>query len=298
MRLVLTLVCRDFEGLQEALPEALEAVAAAGAPVTNMDQLGEGAIDLFTEGEDPTKLRAAAHRALERRAVDVCVQGAEGRLKRLLVADMDSTVIGCECLDELAAMAGVGAEVAAITARSMAGELAFESALTERVRMLAGAPRTLIERVWNECIRLNPGARTLARTMGAHGARSVLVSGGFDVFTSRVAAAAGFSDHRANRLVEDGDRLTGEVSAPILGRGSKLEILKAEAAGLGVSPAEVLAVGDGANDLDMISAAGLGVAYRAKPIVAQAADARVEHTDLTALLYFQGLHQSAFLVEP
>jgi phosphoserine phosphatase len=294
MRLVLTLVCRDHDALQRALPEGLEAVAAAGYPVSGMEVLGEGAMDLFTEGEDVTRLAAAADRALERREADFCAQGAEGRAKRLLVADMDSTIINVECLDELADLAGLKAEIAAVTARAMNGEIPFEAALTERVGRLAGLGIGALERTWLERVRLNPGARALARTMAAHGARCVLVSGGFDYFTNRVATAAGFAAHRANRLLDDGARLTGEVALPILGREAKLQALKEEAAALGIGLSETLAVGDGANDLAMIEAAGLGVAYRAKPLVAAQAKARIDHTDLTALLYFQGYGAGAF----
>jgi phosphoserine phosphatase len=288
MLLVLTLVAGDLDRLQSALPEALEAVAACGRPVKDVVILGEGAADIFVEGEDPGRLRAAAVRALERRPVDVCVQPAEGRRKRLLIADMDSTIIGCECLDELADFAGLKAKVAAITERAMAGEIAFEAALRERVALLAGLDLDALRQTYDERVRLNPGAEVLVRTMAAHGARCLLVSGGFEFFTRRVAALAGFADHRANRLIDDGARLTGAVADPILGREAKLATLQREAAALGLDFSETLAVGDGANDLAMIQAAGLGVAYRAKPIVAAQADAQVNHTDLTALLYFQG----------
>jgi phosphoserine phosphatase len=295
VRLVLTLVCRDFDALQVALPEALEAIAAAGHPVAGMTVLGEGAMDFFTEGETAANLAAAAARALERREADFCVQNAKGRAKRLLVADMDSTIIGCECLDELADLAGLKAEIAAVTARAMNGEIPFEAALMERVARLAGLELGALERTWAERVRLNPGARTVARTMAAHGARSVLVSGGFDYFTQRVAAAAGFAAHRANRLIDDGVRLTGEVALPILGREAKLQALIEEAGALDLALNETLAVGDGANDLAMIEAAGLGVAYHAKPIVAERAAARIDHTDLTSLLYFQGYGAETFL---
>ena len=294
MRLVLTLVANSFDALQDALPAAAEAIAAAGRPIDHTEVLGEGAADLFVEGADLAVLRAYASRGLERASVDVCVQAAEGRRKRLLVADMDSTIISCECLDELADFAGLRDEIAAVTARAMAGEVAFEGALRDRVALLAGLELAALERTYDERVRLNPGAVRLVRTMNAHGARCVLVSGGFDYFTSRVAKAAGFAVHYANRLLHDGARLTGAVAEPILGREAKLAALTEEASALGVSLAETLAVGDGANDLSMIEAAGLGVAYRAKPIVAARADACVDHTDLTALLYFQGYGQDAF----
>jgi phosphoserine phosphatase len=295
VRLVLTLVCRDFESLQAALPEGLEAVAAAGRPVLDMRQLGEGAVDLFTEGESPAALAAAAARTLERQAADFCAQPAQRRRKRLLLADMDSTIIGCECLDELADVAGLKAPIAAITARAMAGEIPFEAALIERVAALSGLGLGALEEVWTSRVRLEPGARVVARTMAAAGARCVLVSGGFDYFTARVATAAGFAAHRANRLLDDGERLLGEVALPILGREAKLAALIEEAQALGVELSQTLAVGDGANDLAMIEAAGLGVAYRAKPIVAARAGARIVHTDLTALLFFQGYEADAFV---
>jgi phosphoserine phosphatase len=294
MRLVLTLVAPSFDALQDALPAAVEAVAGAGAPVSEMAVLGEGAADLFVDGVGLATLRAFADRGLERAGVDHCVQPAAGRRKRLLVADMDSTIIAVECLDELADFAGLKAEIAAITARAMAGEIEFEAALRERVGLLAGLKLAALDRTYDERVRLNPGAARLIATMNAHGARCVLVSGGFDFFTGRVARAAGFAAHRANRLLHDGARLSGTVAEPILGREAKLAALNEEAASLGVRLADTLAVGDGANDLAMIEAAGLGVAYRAKPVVAARADARIDHTDLTALLYFQGYGQDAF----
>ncbi|MEO8925568.1 MAG: phosphoserine phosphatase SerB [Caulobacteraceae bacterium] len=295
MLLVLTLVAGDLDTLKDALPAAMDAVTAAGRPVRETAILGEGAADIFVEGEGPAALRGHARQALARHAVDVCVQPAAGRRKRLLVADMDSTVIGCECLDELADFAGLKAPIAAITARAMAGEIAFEGALRERVGMLRGLDLAALQRVYDERVRLGPGAATLARTMTANGARCVLVSGGFDFFTAKVAKAAGFAAHRANRLIDDGAALTGAVAEPILGLEAKLATLVEEAATLRLDLAQTLAVGDGANDLAMIEAAGLGVAYRAQPIVAARADARVDHTDLTALLYFQGYGQDVFV---
>jgi phosphoserine phosphatase len=206
----------------------------------------------------------------------------------LLIADMDSTVISCECLDELADMAGLKAKVSAITEKAMRGELDFAAALRERVIMLKGLPLTALERVYRERIRLNPGARTLVATMRRHGAHTLLVSGGFSFFTSRVAKDAGFEADQANILIDDGTALTGEVREPILGREAKLAALEKAARLLNLKAADTLAVGDGANDLGMIERAGLGVAYHAKPIVAEAAGARVTHGDLSALLYLQG----------
>jgi phosphoserine phosphatase len=294
MRLAFTLVAPDHDALQDALPAALEATAQAGRPADGFEVLGEGAADIFVEGADLTELRAAASRGLERSSVDFCVQPADGRLKRLLVADMDSTIISCECLDEIADYAGLKAEISAVTAAAMAGDIPFEEALRSRVALLAGLESVTLQRAYDERVRLNPGAATLARTMTALGAHCLLVSGGFDFFTTRVAAAAGFSADRANRLIDDGSRLTGQVAEPILGREAKLAALTEVAAARGLDLSETLAVGDGANDLAMIEAAGLGVAYRAKPIVAARADARIETSDLTALLYFQGIGQEQF----
>ncbi len=276
---------------------ALEAVAMAGRPVEDTEILGDGAADILVQGSDPTMLRTYAQSHLGHLKVDVCAQIAEGRKKRLLIADMDSTIIGCECLDELADFAGLKSEIAAITERAMRGELEFEAALRERVLMLKGLGLNALQRAYDERVRLNPGARTLVRTMAANGAKCFLVSGGFEFFTTRVAEAAGFHAQRANRLLDDGQTLTGHVGDPILGREAKLAALQEEAANAGIALHETLAVGDGANDLAMIEAAGLGVAYRAKPIVAGQADAKVDFTDLRSLLYFQGYGQDAFVTD-
>jgi len=292
---VLTVVASDFDVLQESLPLALEAVAGSGSTIQDTDILGAGAADIFFDHDDPTIVRAKAEDALQYAQVDICVQLAEHRKKRLLIADMDSTIIGCECLDELADFAGVKREVAAITERAMRGELNFEDALRERVAMIAGLPLEDLQRCYDERVKLNPGARALVATMTAAGARCVLVSGGFEFFTARVARAAGFQAHWGNRLIDDGEALTGRVADPILGRGAKLNTLRAEAAGFGATMADTLAIGDGANDIDMIMAAGLGVAYRAKPVLASQADARLDKTDLTTLLYFQGYGADRFV---
>lgn len=245
----------------------------------------------------PADVRARVEAALADLAVDACLQPAAGRQKRLLVADMDSTIINVECIDELADFAGVKAQVSEITERAMRGELDFEGALTARVAMLKGLPLADLQRAYDDRVRLNPGARTLVRTMTAHGAKAFLVSGGFNFFTSRVAEAAGFDANRANTLIEADGVLAGRVGEPILGREAKLAALKEEAANLGIPLSQTLAVGDGANDLAMIEAAGLGVAYRAKPIVAAQADAKVDHADLTALLYFQGYRADQFVTD-
>jgi phosphoserine phosphatase len=258
--------------------------------------LGDGACDLPLLA-DRAEAEAVLATELDGLPVDVCVQPAAGRRKRLLVADMDSTIINVECLDELADFAGLKAEISAITERAMRGELAFEGALRERVGMLKGLATTALQQTYDERVRLNPGARTLVRTMAAHGARCVLVSGGFTFFTSRVAEAAGFHANRANTLKDDGAHLTGLVGEPILGREAKLAALTEEASSHGIPLAQTLAIGDGANDLAMIQASGLGVAYRAKPIVAAQAHAKVDHADLTAVLYFQGFRAEEFVTD-
>lgn len=239
-------------------------------------------------------LREEAAATVAEMPIDWALVPVAGRRKRLLIADMDSTIINVECLDELADFAGIKAEIAAITERAMAGELAFEPALRERVAKLKGLGLDALQTCFDERVRLNPGAATLVRTMAAHGARCVLVSGGVEFFTARVAALAGFHANRANALIDDGAALTGAVREPILGRAAKLEALQSEAAAIGASAADALAIGDGANDLDMIKAAGLGVAYRAKPLVAAEAHARIEHTNLEAALFFQGFRRTEF----
>jgi phosphoserine phosphatase len=237
---------------------------------------------------DPAQVLERARHHFRDQPVDVNVVHWAGRRKKLLIADMDSTIIGCECLDELADMAGLKAKVSAITEKAMRGELDFPAALRERVAMLKGLPLAALERVYVERIRLNPGARTLVATMRKHGAHTLLVSGGFSYFTTRVAKDAGFEADQANILLDDGTALTGEVREPILGRAAKLAALEKAARLLNLKAVDTLAVGDGANDLGMIERAGLGVAYHAKPIVAEAAGARVTHGDLSALLYLQG----------
>ena len=226
--------------------------------------------------------------------VDIVVQEAAGRKKRILIADMDSTMIDQECIDELADEIGVKDHVAAITARSMNGEIAFEPALRERVALLKGIDATVIDRIIADRLTLASGGATLVATMRAEGAWTALVSGGFDVFTSRIAARLHFHENRANRLIEADGRLTGEVAEPILGRAAKAEALLQISDALGLTPQDAIAVGDGANDLDMIRLAGTGVAVHAKPAVAAEARIRIDHGDLTALLYIQGYRQSDF----
>lgn len=232
----------------------------------------------------------AVRAALAGAAVDALATEAATRRKRLLVADMDSTIVTSETLDELAAQAGLKDRIAAITRRAMNGELDFAGALRTRVAMLKGLPLAALEATWRET-RLMPGAKELVATMRAHGARTALVSGGFTFFTGRVAALCGFDVHRSNRLLDDGAALTGEVAEPILGREAKLAALTELSGG---RPEEALAVGDGANDLAMIRAAGLGIAFHAKPVVSAEARNRVDHADLRALLFAQGYEAAAF----
>ncbi|WP_430420207.1 phosphoserine phosphatase SerB [Phenylobacterium sp.] len=294
MELVLTLVSPDAATATLAADRAKAALAGAGVAVKAPQPLGDGAFDLPMLG-DRDAVEAVVATELDGLPVDACVQAATGRKKRLLIADMDSTIINVECLDELADFAGLKAEISAITERAMRGELAFEGALRERVGMLKGLATTALQQAYDERVRLNPGARTLVRTMAVNGARCALVSGGFTFFTSRVAEAAGFHLNRANTLIEEGGALTGQVGDPILGKEAKLASLQELAAEIGAPLSATLAVGDGANDLAMIEASGLGVAYRAKPIVAAQAHAKVDHADLTALLYFQGYREGEFV---
>jgi phosphoserine phosphatase len=273
----------------------LDRAAQALGGVERRRWLDEGvAADLVFTGESKAK-RAALEKALADEPVDVIVQPLAGRLKRLLVADMDSTLIGQECVDELAAFAGVGDRVAAITERAMRGEVAFAFALRERVALLAGLPETVIDEVLRDRIRLNPGARTLVKTMRANGAYAAIVSGGFRQFTRAIRERLGADEDRANTLMIEGGKLTGKVIEPILGQDAKLGALKEIAAAMGLTLDDTLAVGDGANDLPMLQAAGLGVAYRAKPKVAANAHARIDHADLTALIYAQGFARKDFV---
>lgn len=277
----------DVARVRDALADN---TGAAAAP----DWLAEHiACDIAFQGDATAALRAA-RAALDGTAIDAFAQPAAGRRKRLLVADMDSTIVASETLDELAGFAGLKDRIAAITARSMNGEIDFPTALRERVAMIAGLPEEALSRTL-AVTRLNSGARTTVMTMRAHGAFTALVSGGFRWFTRRIAAAAGFDHDEANDLLLENGRVVGTVAEPILGREAKLEALGRLAAERAIAPAETLAVGDGANDLPMLLAAGLGVAYRAKPVVAAAVDCRIDHADLTALLYFQGYRQAEFV---
>lgn len=232
---------------------------------------------------------------LQKQGVDLVVLSGESRRKKMLLADMDSTMIQQECIDELADEAGIGSQVKDITARAMNGELDFDEALKARVALLKGLPVKTIEKVLKERITYMPGGGALLATMKANGAYAALVSGGFTDFTHAVAAKLGFDENRANTLLSDGNTLNGSVGMPILGKQAKVDALAEIAAQLGLSDEDVLAVGDGANDLGMLKRAGVGVALHAKPTVAAQCDVRINHGDLTALLYLQGYAQSDFV---
>jgi phosphoserine phosphatase len=247
--------------------------------------------DGMTASEAEVLLRDAVAGA----AIDVVVQEAETRRKKLLLADMDSTMIGQECIDELAAEVGLKEMVAAITARAMNGEIAFEPALRERVALLKDLPLSVVDEVIARRITLTPGGIELVHTMKAKGFYTALVSGGFTVFTGPIARKIGFDENRANILLERSGRVTGEVAEPILGKQAKVDALVDITKGLGIAPEDAIVVGDGANDLGMIKLAGSGVALHAKPIVAAEAKMRVDHGDLTALLYIQGYRKTDFV---
>ncbi len=269
-----------FPRAGEAMPLGPDAADVAFTPDAGMDQ----------------KAAMESLRAAFGAPFDLVVQPAAHRRKKLFLADMDSTMIQQECIDELADYAGLKAHVAAITERAMRGEIAFEPALRERVALLEGLPVSVIEKVLLERIKLTPGARTLVATVQANGTYTCLVSGGFTLFTNRVAAMIGFDENRANTLtVVDGHKLAGTVTEPIFGRDGKRAALIELRQTLGLGKDDTMAIGDGANDLDMILEAGLGVAYHAKPKVAAAAPARIEHGDLTAMLYVLGYRRDEFV---
>ncbi len=294
MALVATLIANPSNPV---LTPALAEAAADAVEASGLYWLADGvACDIaLTDGTDPDAAEALLRAEIGTAAIDVAVQDAESRRKKLLIADMDSTMIGQECIDELAAEVGLKDKVAAITARAMNGEIAFEPALIERVALLKGLPLSVVDEVIAKRITLTPGGRQLIATMKSKGHYTALVSGGFTVFTGPIAKMLGFDENRANTLLAEAGILTGEVANPILGKQAKVDALIDIAARLGMSTGEALAVGDGANDLGMIQLAGTGVALHAKPVVAEQAKVRIDHGDLTALLYLQGYRKTDFV---
>jgi phosphoserine phosphatase len=297
MSLVATLICNPANPALDStiLDGALAILPSPGKPHWLFDEV---AVDIPFDGSDDIK--SIAGRLREARGdlpIDIVVQPRAVRRKKLFLADMDSTMIGQECIDELADFAGLKEHVAGITERAMRGEIQFEPALRERVALLKDLPVSVVEEVLEKRITPTPGGRELVATMRANGAYTCLISGGFTLFTNAVAAKIGFQENRANELVVRDGKFSGEVKEPILGRAAKLATLTALTESFDLDRVDTLVVGDGANDLGMIEAAGLGVAYHAKPAVAAAAAARIDHGDLTALLYAQGYRRDEFVKE-
>jgi len=294
MSLVATLICNPANpALDSTVVDGARAVLPSAGPAHWL--FHEVAVDIpFEDHGDLHAIEAHLRQVRGDLPIDIVVQPSAFRRKKLFLADMDSTMIGQECIDELADFAGLKAHVAAITERAMRGEIAFEPALRERVALLKDLPVGVVDEVLDKRITLTPGGRELVMTMRAHGAYTCLISGGFTLFTNEVAAKIGFQENRANELVVRDGKFTGEVREPILGRDRKLATLVELTEAFDLDDIDTLAVGDGANDLAMIQHAGLGVAYHAKPAVSAAAAARIDHGDLTALLYAQGYRREEF----
>lgn len=276
-----------------ALPDASllkDVLPAQGQNLSELRRLGPDALEFTVRGQNLSEAQLRDH-LLEAlgEGIDVCVMSSKARRKKLLICDMDSTVIGQECIDELADYAGLKEQISEITQRAMQGELDFNSALTERVGLLKGLSLSALQSCFEDRITLTPGARTLTATMRSHGAKCLLVSGGFTFFTQRVAAVAGFDENYANTLLQTDTELTGEVGLPILGRQAKLDRLNEAAEKLSIDAFDVLAIGDGANDMSMIEAAGLGIGFRPHPVLAAASDAVITGNTLETALYFQGI---------
>jgi phosphoserine phosphatase len=295
MSLVVTLICNPADpALDSTVVDGARALLPSAGPAQWL--FDEVAVDIpFAGSEDIRAVEARLREARGDLPIDIVVQPLGFRRKKLFLADMDSTMIGQECIDELADFAGLKAHVSAITERAMRGEIEFEPALRERVALLKGMPVSVVDEVLAKRITPTPGGRELVMTMRAHGAWTCLISGGFTLFTHAVAAAIGFQENRANQLLTRDGQLIGEVREPILGRAAKLATLIELRESFDLDEIDTLVVGDGANDLGMIQQAGLGVAYHAKPAVAAAAAARIDHGDLTALLYLQGYRRDEFV---
>jgi phosphoserine phosphatase len=294
MSLVATLICNPADAALDSMIVDGARAILAGGPARWL--CNEVAVDIpFSSAEQIGAITGRLRAARGDLPIDIVVQPEIARRKKLFLADMDSTMIGQECIDELADFVGLKAHVAAITERAMRGEIEFEPALRERVALLKGLPVDVIDEVLAKRITATPGGRELVATMRAHGAHTCLISGGFTLFTSAVAEKIGFDENRGNELLVEDGKLSGKVAEPILGRAAKLATLNELRESFELDDLDTLVVGDGANDLGMIQRAGLGIAYHAKPAVAAAAHARIDHGDLTALLYAQGYRRDEFV---